>query len=120
MSFSYPLTPTSRIEDGSKTITFNPPAENLSGERIHQWIGARGATDLHRIERQKIFLRRLLDTGFDFSTFLDDITGFKTDNLEDSLANLKAIRSDWRFDTLGPLRTEVISGRQVLVPVAAG
>ena len=64
MVFEYPLEPTARIEDGSKTITFEPPAERLSGERIHQWLGARAGSDLHRITRQQFFLRRLLERGF--------------------------------------------------------
>lgn len=41
MSFWYPLAPCEPIEEGRKRIAFDPPAELLSGERIHQWLGAR-------------------------------------------------------------------------------
>ena len=62
----YPLHPTAAIEDGAKRITFEPPAETLRGERIHQWLGAAWGTrgrdwDLFRIARQQILVRRLLE-----------------------------------------------------------
>ena len=70
MKFFYPLSPTQPIEEGSKEIVFTPPGETLQGERIHQWLGARAGSDLHRIERQKIFVRRLIEQNFDFTSLL--------------------------------------------------
>jgi hypothetical protein len=35
------LSPQRPIEEGKRRIVFKPPFEELSGERIHQWIGAR-------------------------------------------------------------------------------
>jgi hypothetical protein len=71
LDFWYPLAPTLALEDGRKQISFSPPAELLSGERIHQWIGARKlvdgrGSDLSRLRRQHVFLRALLRQGFDF------------------------------------------------------
>ncbi|MGT2468238.1 hypothetical protein ACVOMV_31020 [Mesorhizobium atlanticum] len=45
LDFWYPLTPTSRLEDGRRQVSFRPPDETLSGERLHQWIGARTMVD---------------------------------------------------------------------------
>ena len=47
----------------------------LEGERIHQWLGARftpdgTGTDFQRIERQKVFVQRLVEEGFDSRPFL--------------------------------------------------
>jgi anionic cell wall polymer biosynthesis LytR-Cps2A-Psr (LCP) family protein len=116
MEFSYPLTPTSPIEVGSKTISFNPPAERLIGERVHQWIGARRGSDLHRIERQKILLRRLLETCFDFSAALSDPEEFRCSDPA-VLDELAQIRSNWEFETMKGLMPATIDGKMVLVPV---
>ena len=68
----YPLAPEQPIEEGEKLVRFDPPAETLEGERIHQWIGARfeldrPSSDLERVARQQVFVRALLEQGFDFS-----------------------------------------------------
>ena len=73
----YPLTPRSMMEDGEKVISFLPPAETLSGERIHQWVGARWmvgrpGSDLIRLRRQQVFVLRLLQEGFDFRRAIAD------------------------------------------------
>ena len=114
MTFAYPLTPTAPIEDGSKTISFHPPAEVLRGERIHQWIGARGGSDLHRIERQKILLRRLIEDRFSFRACLarPEWVRVSTPAAIDTLAE---VDRTWRFETFGPTVPETIGGKQVLV-----
>ncbi|CDX61681.1 hypothetical protein MPL3365_70030 [Mesorhizobium plurifarium] len=96
LDFWYPMTPTSRLEDGRQQVSFRPPGEMLSGERLDQWIGARTmvnrkGTDFHRMERQIVFLRALIAQGFDFRLVLKEpdlvrITG------EDSLPCLAASR----------------------------
>jgi anionic cell wall polymer biosynthesis LytR-Cps2A-Psr (LCP) family protein len=113
MAFSYPLTPRARIEDGSKEVVFNPPAEVLRGERIHQWVGARG-TDLHRIERQKILVRRLLETRFDFRKALACSAWYRIVGTE-CLTDLAQVRSTWQFETFDSLTPETIEGQMVLV-----
>ena len=113
MVFSYPLTPTSRIEDGSKLIEFNPPAETLRGERIHQWIGARGGSDLHRIERQKILLKRLIDIKFDFQMLLSEPAWYRCSNSA-VFPELRKIRSDWKFETLANLFPRGIDNKLIL------
>jgi hypothetical protein len=114
MTFAYPLSPTDRIEDGSKPVTFEPPAEVLRGERLHQWIGARGGSDLHRIERQKVLVRRLLETRFRFDAVLADPEAVRCSG-PGALDDLGRVRPTWRLETLDGLAPAVIGRRQVLV-----
>jgi hypothetical protein len=114
MEFSYPLSPTLPIEEGSKQIVFEPPGETLTGERIHQWIGARAGSDLHRIERQKIFLRRLIEEAFDFERLLDNSQGFRC-SAPQVLEELSQVTAKWHFATLSPLAPQTIDGKMVLV-----
>ncbi|MBL8837599.1 MAG: LCP family protein, partial [Alphaproteobacteria bacterium] len=72
LDFWYPLHPTRPIEEGRKQISFAPPAEELTGERLHQWIGARmmvgrAGSDLFRIARQQTLLKAMLAAGVDFA-----------------------------------------------------
>lgn len=114
MTFDYPLTPTTPIELGRKQIEFRPLAEQLSGERIHQWIGARGGSDLHRIERQKVLLRRLLEKQFDFARALATPEWLRCSDPQ-AYDNLRQVRATWHFDTLGGLRPDTRDGKQVLL-----
>lgn len=113
MVFHYPLAPCARIEDGRKEVVFNPPAEILRGERIHQWMGARG-TDLHRIERQKILLRRLLEKGFDFRRALARPAWYSISGA-DCQPDLAQVRPEWQFETITELTPVTIEGQMVLV-----
>ena len=120
LDFWYPLTPTSRLEDGRRQVSFRPPDETLSGERLHQWIGARTmvdgqGTDFHRMRRQIVFLRALIAQGFDFRPALKDpelarITG------EDPLPLLARVGVNWRMQVHDWVDDAVIDGRMVLVP----
>ena len=121
MRFWYPSSPTTRLQDGRKPVDFDPPHELLSGERIHQWLGARKArdpgvrgTDLGRIERQQIFVRALMRQRFDFAAVLD---GPHRSSLShpDLLDDLRRVRRWWRFacaDQVEDLTLE--DGRAVL------
>lgn len=118
LDFWYPLTPTERIEDGRKQVSFRPPTERLSGERLHQWIGARYAvaglsSDLHRLARQGILLRALLRQGADFSTLLAD-PGRVTIEGADPLPLLAQVTADWRMRVFRRVRPETIGTRMVL------
>jgi len=115
----YPLTPLAFLQDGRKIVRFRPPEERLEGERIHQWIGARRALvgktgDLARIGRQHVFLRRLLETGFDFNAAIADPERASLSSPA-ALAEAGAVRSDWRFATLNDARPAVIQGKEVLL-----
>jgi hypothetical protein len=115
MVFRYPLSPTARIEDGAKEVVFSPPAEVLRGERIHQWVGARfGTSDLHRIERQKILVRRLLEKRFDFRQALADPAWYRASDAG-ALHELSEARADWTFATFDRVTPAVIEGLTVLV-----
>lgn len=118
MTFAYPLTPQAPIEEGRKEVVFNPPAEALRGERIHQWVGARD-TDLHRIERQKILVRRLLEKGFDFRRALARPAWYSMRGA-DCLAELEEVRPDWRLETVPDLVPVTIAGQMVLVRRGSG
>lgn len=115
----YPLTPYTRVQDGRKVVRFRPPEERLEGERIHQWIGARRALfgetgDLTRIGRQHVFVRRLLQTGFDFHQAIVDPLLARLSSTE-AIEELGAVRSDWRFATLDDVRPTIIQGKEVLL-----
>jgi anionic cell wall polymer biosynthesis LytR-Cps2A-Psr (LCP) family protein len=118
----YPLEPTSQLQDGSKLVAFEPPQETLTGERIHQWIGARKSAeaspprlpDLDRIERQQILVRCLLQAGFDFSKTLDDPARFAASDAR-ALAPLAAVRPDWTLRTFASVEPTTIDGKQVLM-----
>ena len=115
MVFSYPLTPTTRIEDGAKEVVFTPPAEVLRGERIHQWIGARfTASDLHRIERQKILVRRLIERGFDFRQALTEPRWYRASDAA-AIDELSRVGRDWTFATFDAVTPATIDGLMVLV-----
>lgn len=120
LDFWYPLSPTSRLEDGRRQVSFRPPGETLSGERLHQWVGARTTvdgqgTDFHRMRRQIVFLRALISQGFDFRGALKDpemvrITG------ADPLPLLAKVRANWRMQLHDWVDDAVIDGKMVLVP----
>lgn len=119
MRFWYPLHPTKPLEEGRKSIIFNPPGELLSGERIHQWLGARtsfdkGNSDLNRIERHKILLHRLLEQNFDFKKLINDQEYFSIYG-SSVFEDLKQVRSNWKFETLGPLEHAKIGQMLVVV-----
>ena len=115
----YPLHPTAAIEDGAKRITFEPPAETLRGERIHQWLGAAWGTrgrdwDLFRIARQQILVRRLLETGVPFGRFLAHPELVAVSDRR-ALEELACVRPDWRFAILDDVRGARIDGKEVLL-----
>jgi hypothetical protein len=115
MVFRYPLSPTARIEDGAKEVVFTPPAEVLRGERIHQWVGARfGTSDLHRIERQKILVRRLVEKRFDFRRALANPAWYRASDPR-ALHELSRVGHAWTFTTFDRVRPAVIGGHTVLV-----
>src|SRR5690606_20383000 len=117
MEFWYPLGPERDLEEGRRPIRFEPPVERLSGERVHQWIGARYPTgapgtpiprlpDLHRIRRQQELVAVLVGGGFDFAAAAEAIEAagpqqarIEGDGWRDDLA---AIDPGWSFETFGP------------------
>jgi len=118
LDFWYPLTPMQRIEDGRKKVSFRPPSERLSGERLHQWIGARYAvtgpsSDLHRLARQGVLLRTLLLQGTDFSGMLADPHLVRTEGA-DPLPVLAQVTADWRMQVFSRVHGETIGRRKVL------
>jgi anionic cell wall polymer biosynthesis LytR-Cps2A-Psr (LCP) family protein len=122
LAFWYPLEPLVPIQCGRKRIEFEPPTEVLTGERLHQWMGARYAAapdvdgmDFGRIRRQQVLLRRLLEDGFDFASTLADSSRFSITGAG-ALDELRQVRTDWRFDVLTGLVPEVIDELAVLVP----
>ncbi|WP_167449293.1 hypothetical protein [Mesorhizobium hawassense] len=120
LDFWYPLLPTSRIEDGRKLVSFRPPGETLSGERLHQWIGARTmvdghGTDFHRMRRQIVFLRALIAQGFDFRSVLKDPALARIAG-EDPLPMLARVTAGWRMQVHDWVDDAVLDGKMVLVP----
>ncbi len=116
----YPLTPRSMLQDGEKVVSFRPPEEALSGERIHQWIGARTqvgkpGSDLIRLQRQQVLVRRLVEIGWDFRRALAD-PRLVSLSRPDALAPLSAVGPGWSFRIAGGFAPATIDGKAVLVP----
>lgn len=119
LRFLYPLAPTSLVQDGAKLIRFDPPTETLEGERLHQWVGARkvptgSGSDLHRIRRQQVALRAVLEAGSDLSQALADPSLLRASGAG-TLATLGRVRPDWSFETLDRVVPRTIDGKAVLV-----
>ena len=115
----YPMEPSQPIEDGRKLVRFSPPAEELQGERIHQWIGARysptgDSSDFDRIRRQQAFLRALLEQGFAFDAVVADPNGFSASD-PGAFDDLTRVRPTWRFDVYDDVLDRTIDGKRVLV-----
>jgi len=121
MEFWYPLTPMQRIEDGRKRIVFSPPSERLSGERLHQWIGARygvagGGSDLNRLRRQITLLRALIAQRADFADVLRNPDRIHIEG--DPLPLLASVTSDWDMRVFDRVRSATIDGKDVLLKVS--
>jgi hypothetical protein len=115
----YPLTPSTRVEDGRKVVRFRPPEERLEGERIHQWIGARRSLggesgDLARIKRQQVFLRCLLQKHVDLGVALADPELFRS-SAAAALVEVASVRSDWRLAVLDDVSPAIRDGKEVLL-----
>jgi hypothetical protein len=119
LAFWYPLRRGRPIEEGRRLVVFEPPAERLSGKRLHEWIGARFArvgsgSDLGRIERQQALVRALLKDGVDFARFLTHPDSVAASSSE-AIAELSEITAEWQLATLPGIRPARIGGRDVLV-----
>jgi hypothetical protein len=131
----YPVAPQTLCEDGRKPVTFAPPTEVLSGERIHQWIGARHTRlywqlrharrqlweppDFRRIARQQELLRRLLDDGFDFRSLLAD-PELVSISSSDAIAEVGEVAPTWKFETFRDVVEVRLDGKLVLMPRTRG
>ena len=118
LDFWYPLSPLQPIEAGRKIISFRPPLERLSGERLHQWIGARYAveglsSDLHRLARQGVLLRALLEQKADFSTVLADAELVRIEGA-DPLPVLAQVDASWGLRVFSRVHDETIGERMIL------
>jgi len=119
LAFWYPLEPTRPIEEGRKIVRFSPPREVLAGERIHQWIGARFAVDeigddIERMARQQVFVRRLMETGFDFGRVITDPADVSVSS-DAAFDDLRRVKTTWRLETLLDFVPRRIDGKAVLV-----
>jgi anionic cell wall polymer biosynthesis LytR-Cps2A-Psr (LCP) family protein len=114
----YPLAPTRPIEEGRKMVSFRPPRERLEGERIHQWIGARlrvdrPSSDLERLARQQVFLRALLEQGFDFASVIAEPNLIRLSG-DGALEELRQVDARWRMATFDRVLPATIDGKMVL------
>lgn len=119
--YYYPMAPELNLEDGNKTISFEPPFEVLEGERIHQWLGARKLnmkhkqppavlndfSDFQRIRRQMTIVRIMLQEGFDFMRFIAKPQWYSI-STSAALEELACIKADWHFE-IAPLAYKGIS-----------
>jgi len=119
MSFYYPLHRHKEIEKGKRIINFNPPSEILSGDRFHEWIGARyqvktdiAYPDFDRIKRQQLLLKELLKMKNSFVYSEKNTRGINKEVLE----LLKRIDSTWIIEEIlcSSYKTKKIYGMDVL------
>jgi hypothetical protein len=114
LEFRYPADP-----KRWKRIRFDPPHEDLEGERLHQWIGARygldgRGSDLPRIARQQQLVAVLLASGFDFGGVLRrEPPPIVSD--PGALEELAEGASGWRLETLEGLEWARRRGQIVLI-----
>jgi len=116
----YPLAPRRPIEEGRKMVSFCPPRERLEGERIHQWVGASvrvdgASSDLELIARQQVFLRALLEQGFNFGGVIARLVRLSS---EQALRDLQKVDAGWRMSTFDRVLPETIDGKMVLVALS--
>ncbi len=119
MDYWYPMHPTLLVQDGRKMISFRPPTERLTGERVHQWIGARKAvnglgSDFQRLERQGTLLKTLLAAGFNFKRVVQD-PDLKRTYGRNPFPILVKVSPDWRFTVFNRVNNAKIDGKSVLV-----
>ena len=122
MTFKYPLHRHQPIEEGHRIIEFHKPRELLSGDRFHEWVGARyriPATinkypDFDRIRRQQILLKELLHKKHTFSHSPTTVRGLTPD----IIAVLSTINSSWIIKSLRDIdyRAHTIRGISVMLP----
>ena len=118
LDFWYPLEPMQPIEEGRKQVSFRPPVERLSGERLHQWVGARYAvtgkgSDLFRCGRQGVLLRALLQQKADFSALLADPAMYRIEGA-DPLAVVAQVDASWTMRVFDRVHARTIRKKQVL------
>lgn len=119
--YYYPLVQGQPIEAGKKVIYFSPPGEYLTGERIHQFIGARyrknksmyeDLPDIERIQRQITFVKAMLKSNFDFYRFAHNDTTILGDiNL---FNQLKKVSADYHFKIYRNFQPVKINNMSVL------
>ena len=66
IGFEYPLHRHEPIENGKRIITFRAPVEKLSGDRIHEFIGARYSIRIgseNADQQKKQYKKYYMDTG---------------------------------------------------------
>jgi anionic cell wall polymer biosynthesis LytR-Cps2A-Psr (LCP) family protein len=120
----YPLQREKPIEEGKKLVRFDPPAELLTGERLHQWIGARyspegSSTDFDRIERQQVLLKCLMTQGFDFGRVIHNPAWLSVSSPE-AFTELGQVDRTWRFETYAEVEPATIKGMRVLLVCPQG
>lgn len=124
VEYWYPKHPGRPLEEAKRRIVFEPPEERLHGIRLHEWMGARkpvhgGGSDLHRIARQQVLVRRLLEDGTDFSPILEDPDRIMVSDPR-ALTEMARVDATWQFSVFDDVAARTIDGKMVLVSRLAG
>jgi anionic cell wall polymer biosynthesis LytR-Cps2A-Psr (LCP) family protein len=123
VSITMPIRSAEEFDYEGEWVRFEPPVEELSGERIHQWIGARKRRadpppgwlpDLDRIRRQQELVAVMLGEGFDFSRFVAAGMPVRISG-DEALADLAQVEWNWVFLTVADVEPAEIDGAQVLI-----
>jgi hypothetical protein len=123
VSITMPIRRREEFDYYGEWVRFEPPVEELSGHRIHQWIGARTRRgdppagwlpDLDRIRRQQELIAVMLGEGFDFSRFVAPGLPVQSSG-DEALDDLAQVQWDWAFFTVSDVAPAEIDGMQVLI-----
>lgn len=117
LEFKYPLHRHTPIEEGSKRIIFDKMPD-LSGDRIHEWIGARYspnelyATDLFRIVRQMHLVQKLIAHNKYVTYSTENSKGLT----EEFYRILCKVDSSFTFHCYDLMKSEIIRKMDVFTP----
>jgi anionic cell wall polymer biosynthesis LytR-Cps2A-Psr (LCP) family protein len=123
VSVSMPIRRAEEFDYEGEWVRFEPPIEELTGERIHQWIGARKRRvpappgwlpDLDRIRRQQELVAVMLGEGLDFSRFVAPGLPVRVSG-DEALEDVAQVEWDWVFLTIADVEPAEIDGQQVLI-----
>jgi anionic cell wall polymer biosynthesis LytR-Cps2A-Psr (LCP) family protein len=123
VTITMPIRRPEELRYAGEWMRFEPPVEELSGERIHAWIGARmrredpppgWLPDLDRIRRQQELVAVLLGERFDFSRFVAPGLPVEVSG-EAALNELAQVQWAWTFLTIADVEPAEIAGQEVLI-----
>jgi anionic cell wall polymer biosynthesis LytR-Cps2A-Psr (LCP) family protein len=123
VSITVPVRSPEEFRYADQWVRFDPPVEELSGDRIHAWVGARTRRrpdppgwlpDLDRIRRQQELLAVMLGEGFAFRRFIGPDLPVRISD-DAAIEELASVQWDWAFHIVADVEPAEIDGQAVLI-----